>query len=155
MLHMGRTLVESNFSDVDVRIKPCIVDFLRTKMKKYAAATRAHNYNAWRFDEGDFLFTAKDPEMVALYRAACANPEAPGASTLSPQDVANLRMSLVQGEEDIDGFTVKELKQFLSRKGVSQSKIARCVEKEEMVALAKKIWAAKNEGAGGGKASRQ
>lgn len=64
MHHMGNTLCEMKFSSVDVRIKPCLVDFLRTKVKKYA---KQHH---WTFDERDFEFAERDPEMMALRQDA-------------------------------------------------------------------------------------
>merc|ERR1739841_279724 len=36
MHHMGLTLCEMDFSAIAPRIKPCLVDFLRTKVQKYA-----------------------------------------------------------------------------------------------------------------------
>jgi len=57
MHHMGKVLVETDFRDVDPRIKPCIVDFLRTKMMKYA------KQHSWDFTEEDFDFVKDDPEL--------------------------------------------------------------------------------------------
>lgn len=48
MHHMRGALNDQHFQDR--RVKPCIVDFLRTKMKKYAEEHK------WKFDEGDFDF---------------------------------------------------------------------------------------------------
>ena len=89
MYHMGNALCETNFSDVDARIKPCIVDFLRVKMKKYASQ------HGWRFNEADFDFVHRDPEVRVLY-------EAEVVATLTP---------------DVLGATgSKELKRFLVRR---------------------------------------
>jgi len=48
MLHMRGALNAYDFSKHDPRVKPCIVDFLKTKMKRYA-----HEHK-WTFDEADF-----------------------------------------------------------------------------------------------------
>jgi hypothetical protein len=61
MHHMGNTLCEVDLSTIDVRIKPCIIDFLRVKMKKYA---KEHH---WKYDEGDFDFVNRDKEMIKIY----------------------------------------------------------------------------------------
>jgi len=107
MYHMGNALCETNFSDVDARIKPCIVDFLRVKMKKYASQ------HGWRFNEADFDFVHRDPEMRVLY-------EAEVVATLTP---------------DVLGATgSKELKRFLAFCGVDSST---CVEKTDLVELAR------------------
>lgn len=90
MKHMGDTLCETDFSRIDPRIKPCIIDFLRTKVRKYA------KQHGWRFDEEDFAFVSVDPELMSLRRTRLVG--------LSPQD--------------IDALSVKNLKIFLSENGV-------------------------------------
>jgi truncated hemoglobin YjbI len=51
MYHMRNTLVDFDFDPFgDVRILPCIVEFLKTKMKSYAKE------HMWEFDERDFEF---------------------------------------------------------------------------------------------------
>jgi truncated hemoglobin YjbI len=62
MHHMGETLVSCGFSTIDPRIKPCMWDFLRTKVIKYS---RQHN---WTFDEGDFEAITRDSEIIDLYK---------------------------------------------------------------------------------------
>ena len=61
MHHMGLTLAGMDFSAIDPRIKPCLVDFLKTKIRKYAKA------HGWKFDQRDFEWVNRDPEMVAMY----------------------------------------------------------------------------------------
>lgn len=54
MLHMARTLNDDiDFSRDDARVKPCLVEFLRSRMQKYAAD------HSWRFDGTDFDFEAE------------------------------------------------------------------------------------------------
>lgn len=48
MHHMTATLLELNFDHIDKRVMPCIVDFIRTKMIKYA------EHHEWKFDDSDF-----------------------------------------------------------------------------------------------------
>jgi truncated hemoglobin YjbI len=132
MLHMGRTLCDArcDYSAIDPRIKPCIVDFLRIKVRKYASASRSTKYAQWRFDEGDFSFVARDSEMVALYRSdASANPS---RAALAGEDEICLKIALATAEE-LPGFKVRELRRFLEARGVEHS---HCVEKSEMLALA-------------------
>lgn len=52
MVHMRAALDGIEFDDP--RVKPCIMEFLRTKMMKYA------DQFAWDFDESDFALDTKD-----------------------------------------------------------------------------------------------
>lgn len=58
---MGLVLCNNDCSDVDIRIKPCLIDFVKTKMLKYA---KEHK---WNFSLRDFDFVYSDPEMIRLY----------------------------------------------------------------------------------------
>lgn len=59
MKHMARALnVDIDFSAEDPRVKPCLIEFLRARMQKYAGD------HAWQFDPSDFDF-----EMEGLYFA--------------------------------------------------------------------------------------
>lgn len=51
MFHMRLALTShaTTFDIIDKRIVPCIMDFLRTKMLKYA------DIHSWKFDEADFV----------------------------------------------------------------------------------------------------
>jgi len=56
MHHMALTLNEDiDFSQEDPRVKPCLVDFLETRMRKYALA------HGWEFDPRDFHSLRLDP----------------------------------------------------------------------------------------------
>jgi truncated hemoglobin YjbI len=63
MRRMGDALLETSFSAIDLRIKPCIVEFLRTKVKLYART------GGWKFEKRDFSFTRRDPDFIALREA--------------------------------------------------------------------------------------
>lgn len=86
MFHMGNTLKEVKLNMIDIRIKPCLVEFLRTKMKKYA---KEHK---WKFDNSGFDFVNHDPELVALRK----------------EEFKAVKTS------DLQGFGVKALKEFLT-----------------------------------------
>ena len=132
MLHMGHTLLATDFRGVDPRIKPCIVDFLRHKLQKYAAAQHVTHYAQWRFDESDFAFVTRDPEMLAIWRAG---PGSPGFSSLSEEDQLALKLALAT-PATLEGFSAKELKAYLAARNVDATKVAACVEKADMLALA-------------------
>lgn len=51
---MGNALCSIDLSDIDVRAKPCVIDFIRTKMRKYAEDHK------WDFQESDFEFVKQD-----------------------------------------------------------------------------------------------
>lgn len=58
MHHMRKVLVNYDFSKFgDARILPCIVDFLKIKMKSYAKE------HMWEFEERDFEFTPDDRDQ--------------------------------------------------------------------------------------------
>ena len=132
MLHMGRTLCDarSDYSGIDPRIKPVLVDFLRVKVQKYASASRSTKYAQWRFDERDFSFVARDAEMVALYRSTAG--ATPARAALATEDELCLKLELATAAE-LPKFKVRELRSFLKNRGVESSQ---CVEKSEMLALA-------------------
>jgi len=143
MLHMGNTLCEpqSNWRSIDPRVKPCIVDFLRVKVQKYSSASRSTKYAQWRFDESDFYFVGRDPEMIALYQAQEGEGEgeegdreaaAAASSMLTKEDRATLMIALASADT-LPRFRVRELRRFLSERGVDSSA---CVEKSEMLTLA-------------------
>lgn len=54
MYHMRGALQAYDFSKLDPRVLPCIVEFLRTKIQTYATE---HN---WILDEHDFCFVEED-----------------------------------------------------------------------------------------------
>jgi hypothetical protein len=66
MYHMGNALCSVDCSAIDIRIKPCLIDFVRTKMMKYSIE------HGWKFNEKDFDFVKRDPEMIRLYEAEIA-----------------------------------------------------------------------------------
>jgi truncated hemoglobin YjbI len=123
MHHMGLTMCEMDFSSIDVRIKPCLVEFLRTKIKKYAKS------HGWKFDQRDFDWVERDPEMVALYeRETC-------------EGLTAFRL---------EAFNARELRRYLTHRGVDMSG---CVEKADLLALAMQTLdtpAAEGAGAGAG-----
>ena len=53
MHHMKGALMEQNFDHLDPRINPCIMQFLKVKMAKYA-----QRYN-WKLDNSDFRLPSK------------------------------------------------------------------------------------------------
>eukprot|EP00511_Aplanochytrium_stocchinoi_P014127 CAMPEP_0204895490 /NCGR_PEP_ID=MMETSP1349-20130617/34055_1 /ASSEMBLY_ACC=CAM_ASM_000710 /TAXON_ID=215587 /ORGANISM="Aplanochytrium stocchinoi, Strain GSBS06" /LENGTH=218 /DNA_ID=CAMNT_0052062875 /DNA_START=1649 /DNA_END=2305 /DNA_ORIENTATION=+ len=147
MYHMGNALCDLNFSHIDVRIKPCLVDFLRTKMKKYAKE------HGWRYDESDFDFVKRDPETVAL-----RNME---LSVLTPSEIERFSVkalkklldwhdkdySMCREKDEMRALVkellqerdlnVKNLKIFLSMHGKDYSA---CTEKEELRLLALEVF---------------
>jgi hypothetical protein len=108
MKHMGEALCETNFTTLtgDVRVKPCIVDFLRTKMNKYAKEFR------WKFDENDFNFVLNDPEIASVY---------------------DVEIDMSYTADRINTLGVKDLKKFLKHCKVDYGDV---VEKSEMQKLA-------------------
>ena len=89
MKHMGDTLAAMDFSSIDERIKPCVIDFFRMQMRKYARAVGVRGYRAWPFQESDFAFAAADPEMVRLWRRG------QHANAFSPEDAEHLKAAEV------------------------------------------------------------
>merc|ERR1719482_1049699 len=69
MHHMALALNEDmDWSGLDPRVKPCIVDFLYTRMQKYAVA---HN---WEFDQSDFDCFKVDAEAWREVEAPASAP---------------------------------------------------------------------------------
>lgn len=158
MKHMGEAILEetAHWNQMDVRIKPCVVDFLRVKIKKYAAAERATKYDGWRFDEADFDFVARDRDFIALHRAASrarTRAEEPdetvaGYATLAPEDKLKLNLALARSPQDLRDFSAKDLKLWLKHHKVDAARIAKCLEKAELLSLALEALANVQTGAG-------
>jgi truncated hemoglobin YjbI len=88
MHHMRKTLLNHDFDQLygDSRILPCIVEFLKTKMKSYAKE------HAWEFDERDFDFTQDDGDQEEHH----------------VEETKEEKLNAIDEEDDKDGEEKKE-----------------------------------------------
>lgn len=107
---MGNTLCEINLSKIDTRIKPCIIDFLKVKMKKYAK-----EFN-WKYNDNDFKFVFKDKEMISIYKNTIQN-----------------KLTFL----NIKSMNIKDLKLFLEYNQIDYES-NQCIEKNDFVLLVQK-----------------
>lgn len=77
MHHMTLTLNEDvDWSQEDPRVKPCIVDFLETRMRKYAAV------HHWKYDASDFeRLKAESTDPTPKGRSTDSTPSNVGSSS--------------------------------------------------------------------------
>jgi len=122
MHHMTLTIEEFEpvFRAIDPRITPCIVDFLETKMKKYAKQFK------WRFDKRDFSnakTTANEDPAVAMGRMLASASETTSKAKNS---------SVAYGQSELEKMSVKVLKKICRELRLNPK---RCVEKEDIIRL--------------------
>jgi truncated hemoglobin YjbI len=113
--HMGENMCSFDWRTIDARIKPCLIDFLRIKMKKYASAIDSKVYNKWAFDESDFSFVVQDAEMSALWAANDRH-------MISPDDVDQFETAETP-LEDLAFLDVLHLRMFARGKGKDVSHV--------------------------------
>eukprot|EP00038_Savillea_parva_P012028 m.201718 g.201718 ORF g.201718 m.201718 type:complete len:278 (-) comp21522_c0_seq1:109-942(-) len=132
MEHMTLALNEDiDWSDEDPRVKPCIVDFLKVRMEKYAKT------HGWRFDEADFDALASDTpyteqelrEFSASKLRSLARERGIDTAGLTDKDeyVAKLKVTY----EQLTTFKVGRLRRLLKQRGISTDGL---LEKGELVA---------------------
>jgi len=143
MHHMSRTLNSFDFSRYDARVKACIVDFLATKMRKYASQ---HN---WKFSAKDFDFAKDIPVPVPRPRDDMGVDELKNLIARAGLDSRDCleKADLRQRAEEAwargagaphEGMGVKDLKALIRRAGMDS---AGCVEKADLRRRAEEAFA--------------
>ena len=134
MHYMTLTLEEFEpvFRAIDRRITPCIVDFLETKMKKYAKQFK------WRFDKRDFSNAktiANEDPAVAMGRMLASASEATSKATskaTSSKKKRTSNSSVAYGRSELEKMSVKVLKKICREFRLNPK---RCVEKDDIIRL--------------------
>jgi hypothetical protein len=131
MHHMTLALNEDiDWSRVDPRVKPCIADFLKVRMVKYAKT------HMWRFDESDFDALAGDTPLTAadLQGLSAGRLRAlarqRSLSTVGLTEKADFVRLLAATRDDLRTFKVGPLRRMLKKRGISVDGL---LEKDELV----------------------
>lgn len=131
MHHMTLALNDDiDWSQEDPRVKPCIVDFLKSRMMKYA---KTHQ---WRFKDSDFDSLADDaplwPKELRELSASKLREMAKlrGLSTRGLSEKEEFVNLLAVTKEQLGQFKVDRLRRRLKERGITTAGL---LEKKEMV----------------------
>lgn len=118
MFHMGLALKEFEpvFKAIDPRIPPCIVDFLETKMNKYAEQF------GWKFQSKDFDHVKSQDAHTGIFLSSLYG---------NTNSAENQRQgNTIYSRHELQSMSIKTIKSVCRQ---LQINIEHCLEKEEMI----------------------